>query len=152
MKTLPLDKIAAFFAEAKNSGVYEMYLLEIATGLRRDELLGLKWTDVNYDAGTIYVQRQICRIDGTVTEGPLKTKNSYRKIVVPADVMDVLKKKQAKDDGASEYVFFSPLTNGPISPSQILSRCSLGARRIALYLLTHSPSLHPPLAALGSFP
>lgn len=68
MKTLPLDKIAAFFAEAKKSGVYEMYLLEIATGLRRGELLGLKWTDVNYDAGTIHVQRQICRIDGVVKE------------------------------------------------------------------------------------
>ena len=61
MKTLPLDKIAAFFAEAKKSGVYEMYLLEIATGLRRGELLGLKWADMDYDAGTIYVQRQIWR-------------------------------------------------------------------------------------------
>ena len=152
MKTLPLDKIAAFFTEAKKSGVYEMYLLEIATGLRRGELLGLKWADVDYDAGTIHVRRQICRIDGAVTEGPLKTKNSYRKIVVPADVMAALRDKQKKDNGASEYVFFSPLTNGPISPSQILSRCSLGARRIALYLLTHSPSLYPPLAALGSFP
>ena len=120
MKTLPLDKIAAFFAEAKISGVYEMYLLEIATGLRRGELLGLKWIDVDYNENTIHVRRQICRIDGAVTEGPLKTKNSYRKIVVPTDVMVVLKKKQAKDDGASEYVFFSPLTNGPISPDSVL--------------------------------
>ena len=56
----------------------------------------------------------------TITEGPLKTKNSYRKIVVHADVMDVLKKKQAKDDGAGEYVFFSSLTNGPISPDIVL--------------------------------
>ncbi len=97
-----------------------MYLLEIATGLRRGELLGLKWTDVNYDAGTIYIQRQICRIDGVVTEGPLKTKNSYRKIVIPSDVMAALKDKQKKDNGASEYVFFSPLTNGPISPDSVL--------------------------------
>ena len=40
-----------------------------------------------------------------VTEGPLKTKNSYRKIVVPSDVMAVLKDKQKKDNGTSEYVF-----------------------------------------------
>ena len=116
MKTLPLDNIAASFAEAKNSGVYEMYLLEIVTGLRRGELLGLKWTDVDYNAGRIYVQRQICRIDGVDAEGPLKTKNSYRKNLVPSDVMAVLEDKQKKDNGASEYVFFSPLTNGPISP------------------------------------
>ena len=35
MKTLPPDKLNLFFEEAKNSGVYEMYLTKIATGLRR---------------------------------------------------------------------------------------------------------------------
>ena len=94
MKTLPLDKLNLFFEEAKNSGVYEMYLTKIATGLRRGELLGLKWNDIDYDNQTIFVRRQICRIDGIVTEGPLKTKNSYRKIIVPSYVLEVLKNKQ----------------------------------------------------------
>ena len=35
-------------------------------------------------------------------------------------MQEVLKTKQKKDDGASEYVFFSPLTNGPISPDSVL--------------------------------
>ena len=47
MKTLPSEQLASFLREAKNSGVYEMYYMELATGLRRGELLGLKWEDID---------------------------------------------------------------------------------------------------------
>lgn len=47
MKTLPPEQLASFLREAKNSGVYEMYYMELATGLRRGELLGLKWEDID---------------------------------------------------------------------------------------------------------
>ena len=53
-----------------------MNCLLLETGLRRGELLGLKWQDVNFDQGTITVRRQISRINGQVVEAPLKTKNA----------------------------------------------------------------------------
>ncbi len=40
MKTLTADQLSAFFQEARDSGVYELYYLDLATGLRRGELLG----------------------------------------------------------------------------------------------------------------
>ena len=40
MKTLTADQLGAFLREAKRTGVFEMYYLELATGLRRGELLG----------------------------------------------------------------------------------------------------------------
>ncbi len=46
MKTLPAEQLAAFLHEAKKTGVYEMYYLDLATGMRRGELLGLKWEDI----------------------------------------------------------------------------------------------------------
>ena len=55
------------------------------------------------------------RIDGIVTEGPLKTKNSYRKIVVPADVMAVLKDKQKKDDDQNAPYLQNHMPNSPVS-------------------------------------
>ena len=79
MQTLPAEQLAAFLQEAKNSGVYELYYLDLATGLRRGELLGLKWEDIDLDQGVIRVRRQVARINGKVQEMPLKTKNAHRR-------------------------------------------------------------------------
>lgn len=102
----------------KESGVFEMYYIELATGLRRGELLGLKWSDIDLEHGSLRVQRQIARIDGEIVEAPLKTKNAYRTLPLSADAIDVLK-TQEKKCGNSQYVFPSP-TGGPISPDSVL--------------------------------
>ena len=118
MKTLPVEQLTSFLREAKESGVFEMYYIELATGLRRGELLGLKWSDIDLEHGSLRVQRQIARIDGEIVEAPLKTKNAYRTLPLSADAIDVLK-TQKKKCGNSQYVFPSP-TGGPISPDSVL--------------------------------
>ena len=80
MQTLSADQLAAFLLEAKHSGVFEMYYIELATGLRRGELLGLKWEDIDFANQTLRVRRQVGRINGEVREAPLKTKNAYESI------------------------------------------------------------------------
>ena len=76
MQTLTADQLAAFFREAKASGVFEFYYIELATGLRRGELLGLKCEDIDLEQGVIQVRRQVARVAEEVVEAPLKTKNS----------------------------------------------------------------------------
>ena len=78
MKTLPVEQLTSFLREAKDSGVFAMYYVELATGLRRGELLGLKWEDIDLEKGNLRVKRQVARINGEVVEAPLKTKNAYR--------------------------------------------------------------------------
>ena len=68
MKTLTAEQLSSFLREAKETGVYEMYYTELATGLRRGELLGLKWSDIDFNLGVIRVQRQVARIDGEIVE------------------------------------------------------------------------------------
>ncbi len=118
MKTLPPEQLTSFLREARDSGVYEMYYTELATGLRRGELLGLKWEDIDFQHGDLRVKRQIARINGEVVEAPLKTKNAYRTLPLSQDMICVLQ-AQKKKSGGSPWVFPSP-TGGPISPDSIL--------------------------------
>ena len=82
MQTIPAEQLQAFLYEARATGVYEMYYIELATGLRRGELLGLKWMDIDWKNGIIKVRRQVARVDGQIVEAPLKTKNSYRAVTI----------------------------------------------------------------------
>ncbi len=51
-------------------------------------------------------------MNGEITEAPLKTKNSYRRVSISPQAIEVLKAQKAKT--SSEYVFPSP-TGGPIA-------------------------------------
>ena len=116
MQTIPAEHLEAFLREAKETGVYEMYYIELATGLRRGELLGLKWQDIDWKNGIIKVRRQVARVDGEIVEAPLKTKNSYRAVTISQQAIEVLKTQKAKTN--DEYVFPSP-NGGPISPDSV---------------------------------
>ena len=118
MQTLPAAQLASFLREAKDSGVFALYYIDLATGLRRGELLGLKWEDVDLEKGELRVRRQIGRISGEVIEMPLKTKNAYRTLPLSADAVNVLKEQKQKA-GNSPWVFPSP-TGGPMSPDSVL--------------------------------
>ena len=129
MKTLSVEQLVSFLHEAQESGVFEMYYIELATGLRRGELLGLKWRDIDLEQGIIHVRRQISRIDGEIVEAPLKTKNSYRSVSIGQDAVEILKEQQRKTN--SEYVFPSP-TGGPISPDSVLKMLHRVLKRAGL--------------------
>ena len=130
MKTLTADQLSAFFQEARDSGVYELYYIDLATGLRRGELLGLKWTDVDLVRGVLKIQRAISRQNGKVVEAPLKTKNAYRSLPLSADAISVLKMQKCKV-GNSEWVFPSP-SGGPMSPDSVLHMLQRVLKRAAL--------------------
>ena len=71
------------------------------TGLRRGELLGLRWQDVDLDAGTLSVRQtvQISRTAGIQFEEP-KTEKSRRQVTLPVVLVEALRRHrvaQAKE-------------------------------------------------------
>ena len=141
MKTLPVEHLTSFLREAKESGVFELYYIELATGLRRGELLGLKWEDIDLAQGSLRVQQQVARINGEIIEAPLKTKNAYRTLPLSADAVGVLQ-EQRKKSGSSPYVFPSP-TGGSISPDSVLHMLHRVLKRAGLAQVRFHDLRHP---------
>jgi integrase len=81
-------QVKALLAAASGSRFEALYVVAIHTGLRRGELLGLKWTDADLDAGTLTVRRSL-DVDGTL-KAP-KNQASKRTLKLTPQALDALK-------------------------------------------------------------
>ncbi|MHB1954184.1 MAG: tyrosine-type recombinase/integrase [Sulfobacillus sp.] len=61
------------------------------TGLRIGEAIGLRWSDLDLDSGTLSVHRTLSEIGGKLVEGPPKTKAGRRDIALERQVVDLLR-------------------------------------------------------------
>lgn len=57
MRILTTEEICRFLIQAKEDGLYELFLLELGTGLRRGELLALRWEDLDFKTGELRVDK-----------------------------------------------------------------------------------------------
>ena len=142
MRTLTADQLSTFFQEARDSGVYELYYLDLATGLRRGELLGLKWTDLDVESKMLSVTKQVNRINGELAVSPPKTRNSIRTLALPQQAVDLLIAEHKKHP-RNPYLFPSPKTGTMYDPDafrrthdKILK--AIGAEHIRFHDLRHT--------------
>lgn len=66
MHTLPAEKISAYLAAAEEQGVLPMFCLELTTGIRRGELVALRWDDLDSENHTLTIPKSAGRINGEV--------------------------------------------------------------------------------------
>lgn len=112
--TFSKEEAVILLEHLRGDRLYPLYAVAIGCGLRLGELLALKWEDINFDAGTISVKRNIQYIphQGLVVGEP-KSERSRRSVVMPEFVAGILKKQ--KGDG---WVFKTS-NNTPFSPRNI---------------------------------
>lgn len=104
--TTPAE-IGRFLARAKEEGYYELFLLELSTGMRRGEILGLKWSDLNLTDGSLRIAREVVPAGGKIVIQPPKTKNSIRTVVLPPYMVAIL--AEMKKSKTCEWIFPSPV-------------------------------------------
>ena len=129
--------------QAQEDGFYEMFLLDISTGLRRGELLGLQWDDIDFKKCELRVNKQV-RYDKKVLKiTEPKTKTANRTIVLPKELIEVL--KEYKQRVKSKWLFPSPVKSEDIprdptacrkSLSKILERA--GCKHVPFHALRHT--------------
>jgi integrase len=134
MQVLNDNQVRAFLSAAKESRYYALFYLAISTGLREGELLGLKWSDLDWASRTIKVQRQIQRIPdkGLIYSEP-KTSSSRRTITLGTATNQVLKEhykyqqlERAAFKGWIENDVIFPSTNGTPTDSRNIIRIFKG--------------------------
>ena len=64
MKVLTQQEIQRFLIQAKAEGMYELFLLDLTTGMRRGECCGLQWGDINWQERSIHIQRNVVKVTG----------------------------------------------------------------------------------------
>ena len=85
-------------------------VLYLHTGLRRSELLGLKWEDIDFEENTLHVQRAVVQTKGKIVVDKPKSATSDRIVPFSADFGKYLKKFQSDN----EYVMGN---DGIMSPA-----------------------------------
>ena len=73
-----------------------LYAIALAVGLRQGELLGLRWRDVDIDAGTVTVRYQLQKVDGHPTFTEPKSKSGRRTIALPASVTATVRQHRTR--------------------------------------------------------
>ena len=132
---LNADQARALLEAAKGNRLEAFYVVSLLLGLRRGEVLGLRWQDVDFDQRTLKVRQTIQRIAHKLTAGTAglvpaepKTEKSRRTLSLPDGVIRALKAQRARqaterlsagtDWRDSDLIFTSP-TGKPLDPKAV---------------------------------
>jgi len=99
-RTLTVPQSKAFFAAAAEDRLEALYVLALTTGLRRGELLGLKWADIDLEKTTLSVSRSMDTLYGPPEEKAPKRESSRRTVVLVPEAVAVLRlhrRRQAQE-------------------------------------------------------
>ena len=118
MQVLTREELQRFLIQAKFEGYYEVFLLDLATGLRRGELLALQWSDLNVKERILTVNKQVTRMEGELDVTEPKTKNSVRKVALSQQAVDLLVQEHEQHPD-NPILFPSPRTGGYWSPDAV---------------------------------
>ena len=121
MKVLSKEEIQRFLIQAKAEGMYELFLLELTTGLRRGEILALTWDDLNFETGELRISKQVTPVGGKNIISEPKTKAAFRTIILPPAMAALL--REYRKEVFSSLMFPSRIKpDQPIDPGYVRKR------------------------------
>lgn len=136
-KQILCDNQLETFLEAIKGHEYwcDFFYVEVMTGLRRGEICGLKWQDINFEENKLQVKRSVSvKKGGGVSTGETKTETGVRSILMPPSVADVLQNR--KQRAITEWVFPNFMhPEQPISPATAYRKLKIILKHAGLPLI-----------------
>ena len=142
MQVLTQEEMRRFLIQAKAEGMYELFLLDLTTGMRRGELLALRWDDLDFATGKLRIDKQICPVGGKLIVSEPKTKAANRTIILPPAMVEVL--AEYKKGIFSDLMFPSRVKpEQPIDPGYVRKRLQIilkraGCKSVRFHDLRHT--------------
>src|SRR5260370_472013 len=129
-QTLTMEQALKLLELAQGSRIETLLLVALTTGMRRGELLALRWDDIDFEKGVLHVRRTMSHIPGLgYKEGEPKTKAGRRTIELSSVTIGALKEHQvsqvqmrinAGEKWQEQGIVFCNIYGGFFNPAKVL--------------------------------
>lgn len=137
------EQATAFLAACTGNRWEIGYHLLLTYGMRRGEVLGLRWSDIDFEQDIIHVRQQLQRIQGVLQTGPVKTSAGRRDLPLLPNIREMLLQlREMRAPDADELVLLSS-TGTPVDPKNFVRtfheiRDQAGLPRITVHHTRHT--------------
>jgi len=137
--TWTAEQVSRFLESVSDDPLYALWVVLATTGVRRGEALGLRWSDVDLDRGTLSVAQTITTVGHRIIVSPPKSDRIRRRLGLDADTVRVLRAQREAQErdrallGADPAVLvFSNEDGDPLHPDSVTNRFQTLMRRSGL--------------------
>jgi integrase len=128
-QTWSSETVKDFLQVIANDRLYSAYVLLLTTGMRRGEVLGLRWRDLDLDGAQLHIVQTLGSVRSQLVFSTPKTKRSRRMIYLDDNTVDTLRAHRTAQrrekliggpdwDGEPDLVFCDEL-GGPLDPERL---------------------------------
>ncbi|WP_078616907.1 tyrosine-type recombinase/integrase [Streptomyces sp. 351MFTsu5.1] len=139
-----ITEATQFLAVARSHRLYAAFLLLMLYGLRRGEVLGLRWQDIDTAKNVLHIRQQLQRVGRELLQGPVKTQAGRRDLPLVGLAQAAIREYEGAQPKSPDHdLVFTTNIGTPIEPRNfVLSFQRLckrnGIRIIKLHALRHT--------------
>ncbi len=148
IQPLTVEQAHKLLTVARGHRLEALFTLALATGMRRGELLALKWQDINFAVGTLQIRRILTRVPSKMpgkgyVETEPKTQKSRRSIVIAPFAVEALKQHRSRQLAAKlkagefwkdhDYVFCTSIGTNLNPSKDVLDQLKVLLKKAGLH-------------------